>query len=194
MGNFYTYIKTIPHPEIDEVESKINNVFVNIEDAWFQDEGVTFKLQNVRDIHLTSHHSFELEANGNKTTVEFLSIIAVFIMIVAWVNYINLSTSKLVDRAKEVGVRKVLGSYRKQLVYQFLVEGFLINLLAIITALTALQVTKTWFEQLLGLPISFFDEANIQQTLIVLSGFALGAMLFGLYPAVLFRDKRYQAC
>jgi putative ABC transport system permease protein len=189
-GNFYTYIKTIPHPEIDEVESKINNVFVNIEDAWFQDEGVTFKLQNVRDIHLTSHHSFELEANGNKTTVEFLSIIAVFIMIVAWVNYINLSTSKLVDRAKEVGVRKVLGSYKKQLVYQFLVEGFLINLLAIITALTVLQVTKAWFEQLLGLPISFFDEANIQQTLIVLAGFALGAMLFGLYPAVLFSRQK----
>ena len=189
-GNFYTYIKTTPHASIADVERKINSVLVDTDGAWFHEEGVTFKLQNIQDIHLTSHHSFEFEANGNQTTVKFLTIIGVFIMIVAWVNYINLSTSKLVDRAKEVGVRKVLGGYKGQLVSQFLVEGFLINLLAIIVALTVLQVTKSWFETLLGIPIELFNASNIQLTITLLGCFAVGSLLFGLYPAVLFSRQK----
>ncbi|MCO6357554.1 ABC transporter permease [Roseivirga pacifica] len=189
-GNFYTYIKTTPEASVLGIEDKINNAFVNTDGAWFKEEGITFKLQQVRDIHLNSHHAFEFEANGNQATVKFLTIIGVFIMIVAWVNYINLSTSKLVDRAKEVGIRKVLGGYKKQLVAQFLVEGFLINLLAIIVALTLLQATKPWFEALLGIPIELFNASNIQLTLVLLASFALGALLFGFYPAVLFSGQK----
>jgi putative ABC transport system permease protein len=189
-GNFYTYIKTNQNAGPSILEDKINNAFVDTDGAWFKEEGVTFKLQNIQDIHLTSHHSFEMEANGNLATVKFLTIIGIFIMIVAWVNYINLSTSKLVDRAKEVGIRKVLGSFQKQLVQQFLVESFLINLLAILIALTLLQFTNSSFESLLGIPIEFFSTSTIRETLILIAGFALGSLLFGFYPALMFSRQK----
>lgn len=189
-GNFFTYLKLNNSASPNLIEDKVNRAFVGIDGAWFKDEGVTFKLQNIQDIHLTSHHSFELETNGNLTTVKFLTIIGIFIMIVAWVNYINLSSSKLVDRAKEVGIRKVLGSFQRQLVQQFLVESFLINLLAILITLTLLQFTNNSFESLLGIPIEFFSASTLPETLILIAGFAFGSLLFGFYPALMFSKQK----
>lgn len=185
-GNFFTYVKTEPGVSSKLLEDKINDMLVDIDGAWFHDEGVTFKLQNIRDIHLESHHSYEAEANGNKDTVNFLSIIGVFIMVIAWVNYINLSTSKLVERAKEVGVRKVMGGHMRQLMGQFLVESILINLMALILSLTVLQLTRGFFETLIGIPIEFFSAEALTMTLVFASMFTLGSILFGLYPAVLY--------
>ncbi len=70
----------------------------------------------------------EAEVNGNGKSVSFLLLIAIFIIVIAWINYINLSTARALERAKEVGVRKVMGSYRGQLIRQFLFESFVIQL------------------------------------------------------------------
>ncbi len=189
-GNFYTYVRTVDGTSPRDLEDKINELFGGIEGAWFQEEGVTMKLQQLEGIHLNSHHSYEVEANGNNETVSFLSIIGVFIMIIAWVNYINLSSSKLVDRAKEVGIRKVMGSYKRQLVSQFLVESLLINLLALVVSLTILQLTRGYFESLIGIPISFFEPDTLIATLIFSGLFTLGSLVFGFYPALLFSNQK----
>ena len=83
-------------------------------------EGVGFSLQPLTDIHLNSHFMEEAELNGDGTTVNLLLGIAFFIIVIAWVNYINLATARAMRRAKEVGVRKVVGSFRWQLIRQFL--------------------------------------------------------------------------
>jgi putative ABC transport system permease protein len=184
-GNFYTYARVAGGTDIAVVEQKLNDLLAERE-TWYAQEQIVFKLQPVRDIHLTSNQVFELEANGNQRTVMFLTIIGVFIMLIAWVNFINLSTSKLIDRAKEVGVRKVLGSYRRQLINQFMTESLVMNFLAIILSLTLLQATIGFFEALLGIPVAFFDADNLPVTLQFVALFTLGALIFGSYPALLF--------
>lgn len=189
-GNFYTYVRTVDGASPRVLEDKINDLFAGIEGAWFREEGVTMKLQQLKSIHLNSHHSYEVEANGNNETVSFLSIIGIFIMIIAWVNYINLSSSKLVDRAKEVGIRKVMGGYKRQLISQFLIESLLINLLALVVSLTILQLTRGFFEGLIGIPISFFQPDTLITTLIFSGIFTLGSLVFGFYPALLFSNQK----
>lgn len=189
-GNFYTYVKTVDGTSPKLLEAKINKLFAGIEGAWFDEEGVTMKLQQLESIHLNSHHSYEIAANGNIETVNFLSIIGIFIMIIAWVNYINLSSSKLVDRAKEVGIRKVMGSYKRQLISQFLIESLLINILALVASLTILQLTKGYFESLIGIPISFFQPDTWITTFISAGIFTLGSLVFGFYPALLFSNQK----
>lgn len=187
-GNFYTYTKIIGKPNLKDLEAKLN-AQVGDKEKWYADEGITFMLQKVKDIHLTSHHSFELKANGNQDTLLFLTIIGIFIMVIAWVNYINLSTSKLIDRAKEVGIRKVLGSQKRHLVNQFLLESLSINVIAILVAITLLQLIQAPFEQLLGIQLSVFDAYSIVSTMGILFAFAIGGLLFGLYPALLFSNQ-----
>lgn len=189
-GNFYTYLKLENGADPLIVQEKINEVFVGEEEAWYADEGVRFGLQLMANIHLDSHHTFELEANGDSTTVLFLSIIGIFIMLVAWVNYINLSTAKLLDRAKEVGIRKVLGSFRAQLIRQFLTETILVNLLALIFSLTLLQAFGNYFETLLGLPVNPLGSEEIGTTLTFVFLFTAGSLSFGLYPAILFSRQK----
>ena len=83
------------------------------------------------DIHLYSNYNQEAEVNGNGQAVSFLFLIAIFIICIAWINYINLATARSVERAKEVGVRKVLGAMRATLIRQFLTESFLLNLISL---------------------------------------------------------------
>ncbi|WP_305982781.1 ABC transporter permease [Roseivirga thermotolerans] len=189
-GNFYTYMKLAESSDQATVEQKINSAFEGTEGEWFAEVGVKFGLQNIRDIHLTSHHAFELEANGNTTTIAFLALIGVFIMVMAWVNYVNLSSSKLLDRAREAGVRKVLGGLRSQLVMQHLTETLLINVCAMVVALTVLQLANTWFESLLGIPLTPFDKSQIGVTLLFMMLFTLGSVAFGSYPAWLYAGQK----
>ncbi len=184
-GNFYTYARVSDGADVAVVEDKLNELLKDRE-TWYAEEQIVFKLQPIKDIHLKSDQVFELEANGNERTVFFMTIIGFFIMLIAWVNYINLSTSKLIDRAKEVGVRKVLGSHRNQLINQFITESLVINFLSIVLSLTVLQVTISFFESLLGIPITFFSGEALIITIKFVGLFTLGALLFGFYPALLF--------
>jgi putative ABC transport system permease protein len=125
----------------------------------------------------------EAEVNGNGQSVYFLLIIAIFIIIIAWVNYINLSTAKSQERAKEVGVRKVLGSHRLQLIRQFLLESLVINLLAIILAFVLVVVSLPLFNSLTGKNASFLLLSDARFWVALLAIFFAGSFLSGLYPA-----------
>ncbi|WP_407654613.1 ABC transporter permease [Catalinimonas niigatensis] len=92
-------------------------------------------LQAVRDTHLHSNHfKEEPEIRGSATTIEFLFLIGFFILILAWINFVNLSTARAVSRSKEVGVRKSIGAGKWQLIHQFLLEAFMINGLSLLLA------------------------------------------------------------
>jgi putative ABC transport system permease protein len=88
------------------------------------------------DIHLYSNYNQEAEVNGNGQAVSFLFLIAIFIICIAWINYINLATARSVERAKEVGVRKVLGAVRSNLIRQFLMESLVLNFISLILSLS----------------------------------------------------------
>jgi ABC-type antimicrobial peptide transport system permease subunit len=112
-------------------------------------------LQPLAEIHLSSHYQQEYEVNGDKTVVYLLFAIALLIIGIAWVNYINLSTARSLTRAKEVGLRKVVGASRPQLMRQFFMETILINLFAVILTLLLLEFLLPYFSTLTDTPNCF---------------------------------------
>ena len=153
-------------------------------------------LQALTDIHLKSPNlDKEREVHGSEQTVYFLVIIAVLILIIAWINYINLSTSKSMERTQEVGLRKVAGASRYQLVTQFLFESAIVNFLAIGVAFGLVLLALPYFNQLVGKNISsnIIDLILINESWfwLTLAGvFLLGSFLAGLYPAFVLSSYR----
>ncbi|KAH0533956.1 hypothetical protein FGG08_007424 [Glutinoglossum americanum] len=141
-----------------------------------------YSLTNVADIHLHSSFLAEFEPNGNITYVYLFSAIAIFILIIACINFMNLSTARSANRAREVGVRKVMGSLRSQLINQFLAESFMLTLfsfaLALVIAYFFLPLFNTLADKQLVLPLNEFWFYGL---LVVASMFV--ALMAGLYPA-----------
>ncbi len=144
---------------------------------------VEYKLQPLKDIHLYSHFMLEPGETGDGKTVYLLLGIAFFIVVIAWVNYINLATARAVTRAREVGVRKAIGSLRSQLVGQFLAESALLNGLALLLALLLVIIAIPGFNRMSGQHLSFTLLARPAFWAAMLALFALGVFFSGLYPA-----------
>ncbi len=167
------------------VEKKLIPVVKKFTDADMKkyNSGVVYHLQPLKDIHLYSHYMMEPDENGDGKTTYLLLGIAFFIAVIGWVNYINLATARAITRAKEVGVRKAIGSQRRQLVFQFLSESALLNGLALVLALLIVFIAIPGFNSLSGQQLSFtlFTQSKFWIGLIVL--FTIGVFFSGLYPA-----------
>ncbi len=183
--NTYVLLKEGANPQ--EFDKKFDQILVEERGEIFEESGriQKFPLQPITDIHLYSNllQESEPEEQGDGQAVLFLSIVAFFILIIAWINYINLSTARSVERAKEVGVRKTMGAYRKQLVNQFLTEALVINFISLVLGLVIVILGIRYFNQLTGsvLSINFLLNANFW--LIAIGVFLAGSTLSGLYPA-----------
>jgi putative ABC transport system permease protein len=137
----------------------------------------------LKDIHLYSHYNEEAGVNGDGKSVSFLFLIAFLIIVIAWINYTNLATARSLERAKEVGVRKVLGALRKNLVEQFLTESFILNFAAVIIAVFLAFLFTPSFNRLIGSTAAtgFHLPALYWEGFICL--FIGGAFASGIYPA-----------
>ena len=144
---------------------------------------VVYKLQPLKDIHLYSHYMMEPEPNGDGKTVYLLLGIAFFIAVIAWVNYINLATARAINRAKEVGIRKTMGSHRRQLVYQILSESAVLNFLALLLAILLVLVAIPGFNSLSGQQLSFSLLGKMDFWVWLGALFIVGVLFSGLYPA-----------
>jgi putative ABC transport system permease protein len=182
---FYTYVLLYPGTDAKELESKLPDFVINLwGEAMSQyNTGMEFLLQPITDIHLYSDYMYEMKPNGDGKATYFLLIIGVFIIIIAWVNYVNLSTAKSMDRAREVGIRKILGSLRHQLARQFLVESFLLNFIAMFLAILFLAIALPRFNQFSGLTM-LFPIADGFIWIIIILIFIFGGFLSGIYPAL----------
>ncbi len=140
-------------------------------------------LQPITSIHLDDPLTDEPEVNGSREAVSYLGIITVFIIIIAWVNYINLSTARSMDRGREVGLRKVMGSYRHHLIIQFLIEAFVINGLAMLLGFFIIAVATPFFVGIGGTPEDYiiWQQSWFWGHVSVL--FVVGSLLSGIYPA-----------
>jgi putative ABC transport system permease protein len=135
------------------------------------------------DIHLNEAKPYEVEAKGNRKAVNFLMLISFVILVIAWVNYINLSTAKALERAKEVGIRKVAGSDKSQLILQFMLESAFINLLAGILALGIVLLAMMVLPGLIGGTFDLIMMSDPYFYLIFTFVVFSGIMLSGIYPA-----------
>ncbi len=179
-NDFYTYIKLNPSTDLRAFESKLKGFVKRHQKEYEKNEIV---LQPLEDIHLYSNVAFELEANGSSQSVYFLTIIAFAILVIAWVNYINLSTARSEKRAKEVGIRKVNGATRNEIIGQLLLEAFLMNLIAVIIAVMIVQTSLPLVGVLLGKPLtlSLMADLSFLKQLILL--YIVGSIISGIYPA-----------
>jgi putative ABC transport system permease protein len=150
--------------------------------------GEKFFLQPLSKAHLYSDFEYEIGRTGSATTVWGLLIIAALIIVIAWVNYINLATAKSMERAKEVGVRKVAGATKQQLIRQFLSESFFINLIALILAVLVVTLLQHAFNGLIkyDLSLSYLFQRGLSGYSIMVALITLivtGILVSGFYPA-----------
>ncbi|MEP6614936.1 MAG: ABC transporter permease [Ginsengibacter sp.] len=142
-----------------------------------------FFLQPLTSIHLYSDTKFELEPNGDIQYVYIFSALAVFILLLACVNFTNLSSARAVKRSKEVGIRKVMGSVKKQLVFQFLTESVLITGFAMLSAYILIFLLLPYFNNLSNKNIAFTFFLSYRSILVMITLSLFVGLLAGTYPA-----------
>ena len=180
--NFFTYLKLNKEFDkngIQKLNARIDEIYKQHE----KDLKVNFWLQPLADIHLLSDFQVDIPGHGNMQYVNIFFVVAIFILVVACINYMNLATARSERRAKEVGLRKVVGAGRKQLIGQFLGESLLITLLALAIAIGAVYLLLPAFRQLSGKQIHF----NILEGkwILIVAGIAIvTGILSGSYPAL----------
>jgi len=185
---FNTYFLLREHVDIEAFGKKIGDYLVEIRGEGNPEQEKALRklmpLMPLSDIHLKSHMEMELEANGDTKYVVLFSSIAVFILIIACINYVNLATSRSLERAKEVGLRKIFGAYRTHLIYQFLGESLLIAFIAFALALGIIELFRPYFNRLIDMQLSYgFFFAEKTWMYYVLFVFAV-ALFSGFYPAI----------
>ncbi len=140
-------------------------------------------LQKLTDIHLHSHLDDELEVNGNINNVRMMSMIGVFIILIACFNFINLSTARATKRAKEVGLRKVVGAFKAQLVTQYLSESVLISLFGLVLAIGLALISVSWLNSFTGKVLSLNPVVNWPLYVALIAFAVVVGVMAGLYPA-----------
>lgn len=177
--NFETIKKTYIEPQLID--------FTGSDLEGFQEAGnsLQYDLQPLSDIHLHSDLIAEFQPNGNINYVFLFSGLAAFILILACINFMNLATARSVKRAKEVGIRKTLGSVRKQLVAQFFTESVLLCILSFLIALLLVELTLPYFSNLSGttLATNYFSDSSLIVSII--SIVLITGLLSGSYPAIM---------
>ncbi len=185
VGNnvFFTYAKLKQGTNPALVEQKVQAYFTAQAGADMKSAGFSQKLflQAVPDIYLHSSLGNEISANGNVTYLYILGSIAAFILLIACINFMNLSTARSQKRAKEVGVRKVMGAERKALVWQFLGESFVMCILALVVALVLMKLVLPYFNDITQKRIGLLNDPAL---LYWMAGLTLvTGLCAGLYPA-----------
>jgi len=179
---FHTYAKLTPGSDPKALESKMAALLNEFpEDHNHFGRQVDLRLQRVTDIHLNSNYKFELEPNGNATTVYLFITIAILVLIVAIVNYTNLATARHTQRYREVGVRKSMGAARSQLVVQFMIESWLIAMLAFLLAFVLAESARP---VLLSLSSKAIFSESFFQLRVLFGGLGL-TMLVGFITGIL---------
>ena len=189
-SNFWAYLQLKPGTDPKTLEQK----FIDFSKNYFKGTQVTgyqenFYLQPLKDIHLHSDYEYD-SVHGNGSVVTALLLIAGFILIIAWVNFVNLSTAKSLERAKEIGVRKVLGAQKGQIIKQFLFESIIVSAFGLTVAFGLVVLLQPVFSDLLNVQ---FSSALLASSFGVafLALFLVGTIISGLYPA--FVTSSFQA-
>jgi putative ABC transport system permease protein len=195
--NFYTYLLLRKGVNYKEFEGNLNNYVIKYLLPIFQQSmniktmqdfektgnSMKYSLISLKDIHLYSDRSFELSPNGDIKYVYIFSAIALFILLIACINFMNLTTARSANRAREIGIRKVLGTERKNLIIQFLIESVLMSLVAFVLAIILTDVILPLADNITGMELS--SSGAFSFTIIpymFLLSLAVG-LIAGSYPA-----------
>lgn len=181
----YTYFKLYPQSNPSVVENKIKKVVNQRAQDDFAKAGYTkdHHLEPLADIYLQSSARNDWSSRGSATLNRILGAIALLILTLACVNYINLTTAKSTQRSREIGIRKTLGAYRSQIIRQFLTESMILSLAAVTVGLLISSLLLPYFNDFFELSLSIDFVNNPQQLLLLLGITLLAGLVSGTYPA-----------
>ncbi len=189
-GKISTYILLHDNASLATVSDNLYKLFLKYHpetNEYLTQGGTNFQIQFLiqpsTDIHLKSNFAFEMETNGSLSYVYILSTIAIFIFLIACINFINLLTSRSIDRAKEIGVRKILGSRRLTLIKQFLAESLMLSFLAMVIAIVLTGIFRIPFNNIAGKELSSILFHDVYLWLAIGVMILVAGLLAGLYPA-----------
>lgn len=187
----YTYVLL----DSPERKKEIEQAFPQMAEKYKTDEALKNKTWGVSliplsDIHLTPQLGYEAETKGNRSAMIALLFAAIAILAIAWINYINLTVGRSMERAKEVGVRRVIGAFRKQLIAQFLFEALVMNLIALALAIGIIEIILPYFNQLVGRSVSFSVWLTNDWWIALVAAFVAGIFLSGYYPALALLNRK----
>lgn len=195
--NFYTYTLLKPGTDPVKFTENINGLIekyigplllqlleLSLEDFYSQGSSFEYITTNVQDIHLESHLQYEIEPTGNKSYVFIFGALALLLLIVASINFINMATARSVNRSLEVGIRKLSGSSRGSLIAQFLTESLFLSMLSLVLAVVLVALLMPGFNNLINSSLVFNPFASFKLALSLLALGVLVGFLAGLYPAI----------
>jgi putative ABC transport system permease protein len=192
-NNFATYVQLHPGADRQAVAKRMTDIYLKYRGEFIAQQGgiAAMNIQPISDIHLNS----EIDGPGNIVagsyrTVHFFLIIGLVTLVIALVNYVNLATARAVNRSREVGVRKVAGAKRAQLVVQFLCESGLTNLSAAIMSLAFAAALIPFVNDIAETQLSIAMWATQEFWLVFVAGIMTGTLLAGLYPAFVLSSFR----
>lgn len=183
-NNFITYVMLHDHASVDAVNAKIP-AFVEKHRGKEMAESnrkTVFNFQPLKDVHLTTGLSLDSSPTASRGTIYFFVIISIFILTIAWINYINLSTARAMERSREVGIKKAIGAYKSQLVWQFLSESVLVNFVAVLLAVILALFLLPVLNGIVGKQLAF-DFTDSRLWLVLAALFTFGSAVSGSYPA-----------
>ena len=183
----YTYVEVAPTIKPEIVKGNIHDFVSRHVPALNQDKSrVQLNAQSITDIHLHSSLNEEIKPGGNATAIYFLMLVAGLILLIAWINHINLITARSATRIREAGIRKISGASRLQLISQLLIESFIVNGLSILLAVLLIYIFEGPFYQMTGLSHSLNELTKsgfLQFGLCILFILFIGVVVAGWYPA-----------
>ncbi|MGI9202512.1 MAG: ABC transporter permease [Woeseiaceae bacterium] len=180
-NNYYTYARLPEGYDPADLEAQFNDFLVRHWDADAESSSA-LGLQKLTDIHLTSDRDGEWSNNGSLATVTTFSAVALFVLLIACINFMNLTTARSTQRAREVGVRKVVGAKRSQLINQFLGESMLLTAFAMLLAIALVEIVLPLFSAFLEIPLTF-SLASPGSLAILVAGIVIVGLFAGSYPA-----------
>ncbi|WP_425390808.1 ABC transporter permease [Ekhidna sp.] len=186
-SSFTTYILVSDPNRKSEVMSVVTQLHEENSKESYAANGyaVDYFLRPLTDIHLNAEFEWANSAGVDSKTVFVLSFIAIIILVIAWINYMNLSLVRTMERLKEMGIRKCMGSSMKQITQLFILEAFVMNILAFVLAIFMTQFGEKYLIEMTGLPISALMDLKVLTLLLGLIG--VGTLLIGFYPYILLK-------
>ncbi|MBV4359272.1 ABC transporter permease [Pinibacter aurantiacus] len=191
-SDFYTYLLLKPGTDAAALQKKMPAFAERYMADLMKTSGynVSFNIQPLKDIHTKSDYDYEMAGSGNLSYLKYLGIAALFILLIALINYVNLSTAHSLERSKEVGVRKVVGASKQQLVRQFLAETFLVNMIAIVLGIVFFKLSLPFFARLISQDAAALQTTSWAFWLGITALFIISTLVAGFYPAFVLSSFR----
>jgi len=183
--NWWTYITIDEKTDVKDLELRINDAIAKDQKDNPEVKDTYANLQSINDIHFSPPLQRDIKPAGNRTLVYALTSIAIIILLLAWINYINLETSRLITRTKEVGIRRIVGSAKSELILQFFIQYTCVNTLAAIVACMLVYISMPYYQYITGVPVTSVGAVASWIWITAFALFIMGTLISGIYPAVL---------